>query len=282
MLPPEATEECKRLGAEFLDLMTRACRASRTGVPAFLPLAVTTITFVGSFDRDVPVEQVRRAGAADPGLAASVGLTMDAAVSSRKRKAPAARQSFTNQVTFRPDGAIRGKSGKLFHNGTVHVTGCTSAIDFLEFVHAIGVFLHVAVGTAVRLVKFGIMMVNAGAVVVDASRTPLRFNPRDLCAAAAEAGHVVDFEPERHPGVRIVLRHAGERAATVYVFQTGNVSIIGARTPARMAEAFELVAVVLRACAHVASPCSRCKTLSKKPLVLKHGYPLNSWSMCLT
>lgn len=286
-LSGEVEDACKRLGEEFLRAMTRVCRASRAGVPAFFPLAITTITFVGTFRAGVPVERVREAATSDPRLAASVGLAVDTPEPKRKRRvAPKGpRKSFVNQVSFRLAEAKKsGKSAKLFHNGSIHVTGCASMVDFLEMSHAIALFVHAVTGAELQLATANVQMINAGTVVVDDRRRPLRFAPKDLCHAASALGYNPDFDPERHPGVKVVVKDAaGARVATACVFQTGNVSIIGARSPDRVADAFELVAGMLRACAHVARPgTGACKTTSRKPLSFQQGYPAGTYMSCIS
>jgi hypothetical protein len=126
-------------------------------------------------------------------------------------------------------------------------------------------------------------MINAGTVIVDPTNGfPVKFPPRALSGAAVRFG--VDFDSERHPGVKIPVYEDGVKVATTCVFQTGSMSIIGAKRPRHVALAFENAADVLEACAHVGEPTAIAMrtTTAKKKLDLVHGYPAASYFACAT
>ena len=99
-------------------------------------------------------------------------------------------------------------------------------------------------------------------------------------------GHGVraDFDTERHPSVKIpVLDDSGRKVATVCVFHTGSVSIMGARHPSHMAAAFDTVCTALEECAPwvcSADPRAVRTTTAKQGLALEEGYPFNMFACC--
>jgi TATA-box binding protein (TBP) (component of TFIID and TFIIIB) len=275
---------------EFLESMTRIQRAGQMKSVSFLPLTITTITLTGTYvirgAPTIPVETLRNM----EDVAAEFGLTFDEPRVKRKRKDAYTRDVVPDKRRFRNQLSVRrdGKSAKIFYNGSLHVTGCASVADFVDVADLIVQFVREGTGREgpeieLILSAFDIKMINAGTVIVDpANGFPVKFPPRALSGAAARFG--VDFDSERHPGVKIPVYEDGVKVATTCVFQTGSMSIIGAKRPRHVALAFENAADVLEACAHVGEPTAIAMrtTTAKKKLDLVHGYPAASYFACAT
>ena len=275
----------RAFACEFLDTMTRVERAGRDKSVSFLPLTITTITLTGTYvirgAPTIPVETLRDM----EDVAADFGLTFDEPRVKRKRKDAYTRDVVPDKRRFRNQLSVRreGKSAKIFYNGSLHVTGCSSVADFVDVADLIVEFVRESTGIRLILSAFDIKMINAGTVIVDPTNGfPVKFPPRALSGAAAEFG--VDFDSERHPGVKIPVYEDGDKVATACVFQTGSMSIIGAKRPRHVALAFEHAADVLEACAHVGEPTATAMrtTTAKKKLNLMYGYPAASYLACAT
>lgn len=264
--------------------MTRAELATRSKALGFLPLTVTTITMTAVFGlgdaKVIPIDALKNA----TDIARAMDMTVDEPKTKRRRKDAFVRDIVPEKRRFRNQASLRhgGKSAKIFYNGSLHVTGCASTKDFVDAAVAVAQFVHAATGIVLTPKTVGIQMINAGSTIVD-RRTgfPMCFPPRTLSAEAARAGFYVDFDSERHPGVKFPLHEDGVKVATACVFQTGSVSIIGARSPARLAAAFELLTDVIEACIHVGKPSAVMRTTtSKKILDLTLGYPTAAYDTC--
>lgn len=275
----------RAFAGEFLDSMTRIERAGREKSVSFLPLTITTITLTGTYviggAQTIPVETLR----AMEDVAAGFDLTFDEPKVKRKRKDAYTRDVVPDKRRFRNQLSVRreGKSAKIFYNGSLHVTGCSSVADFLDVAGLITEFVREGTGIELTLATFDIKMINAGTVIVDRTTGfPVKFPPRALSGAAASFG--VDFDSERHPGVKIPVYEDGAKVATTCVFQTGSMSIIGAKRPRHVALAFENTVDVLEACAHVGESTTTAMrtTTAKKKLDLMHGYPAASYLACAT
>ncbi len=284
--------ECRSIGTQFLEAMTRAHRAtSRATNVAFLPLGIMTITFTGKYAmpcKELPIEDIRAAIVEDPRMADTFHLELVRGATTVKRRRKDAfvrdiahdKRRFRNQLTL----SYRGKSAKLFYNGSLHVTGCTSALDMAEIGSRVADLVEVYTDRRIHITldSMNVRMINAGSVVVDpATQRPLVFAPRALSHAIASLAVAVDFDPERHPGVKLPIQHDGQRVATACVFQTGSVSIIGAREPRAMAMAFETVVHALDRCSVIGEASREMRTTTaKKPFELVRGYPAAMFWAC--
>lgn len=265
--------------------MTRVELAARGKSPKFAPLTITTITMTGVFDlggfTTIPIETLKNA----TDLAREMNMTVDEPKTKRRRKDAYVREVVPEKRRFRNQASLRhgGKSAKIFYNGSLHVTGCASPKDFVNVAVAVAAFVRAATGIELTPKSVGIQMINAGTTILD-DRTgfPVRFRPRTLSSEAVAAGFVADFDSERHPGVKLPLYDEhGAKVATTCVFQTGSVSIIGARTPRHLAAAFENLVNVVGACAHIAEPSDAMRTTtSKKRLEFSYGYPSAAHDAC--
>lgn len=278
--------------AAFEDVNAACAELRHVAVP---PLSLSTITFTGTLSRAMPVDDMRAAlelaEALDMSPEALHEFALDcdvakshAAAAKRRRTddddAAPARRRFRYQLPLQR----RGKSVKVFHNGSVHVTGCGSPLEFLEVMDALRGFVDVTVGLDAHLVSFDIQMVNTMFVATDpATRRPLTVAPAALLRRTG-ASLRADFDTERHPAVKLPLTVDGAKRATVCVFQTGSVSIMGARSPGDIAAAFRMATGVLdRHAGAVCRPGAKAlrNTTSKAPLTLVEGYPFNLHSCCL-
>ena len=282
-------------GREFLECFERINRVS-AGLRRIstLPLSLSTITMTGRLNlADLPVDEMRLATELAREMGAAMdeyqGFEVDCDVAKAEARGRSARgKRFRYQLPLKRNK----KSLKVFHNGMLHATGCTSPLEFLELVDGLRGFLAEAGGIDAELESFDIHLINTLFVVTDpASGRPMTIAPGALLRTL-DPGLCADFDTERHPSVKIPLMvdsadgGAGGRvkAATVFVFQTGSISIMGAKRPAHVAAAYEMICGLLdRAADRVCAPdrASRVRsTTAKQALVLVEGYPFNLYSCC--
>lgn len=305
--PKSVAGVAARLGAfgrEFLDAFDRVERVTAS-LTAFrpLPLSLSTITMTGTLDvGSLPVDAMRLAAELAQELGERLDFELDDACAKRRRgggkckggprapdagpdadaEPPPAGKRFRYQLPLKR----RGKSLKLFHNGSVHATGCTSPLEFLEMVQALTRYVRDTGDLDIRLLDFDIQLINTmfGACCAVTGR-PLTVAPAALLRRLAIDCRA-DFDTERHPSVKIPLMVDGRKCATVCVFQTGSVSIMGARRPAHVAMAYEMVCRALdAAAAQVCAPNPRLRvrtTTARAPLVLEQGYPAALYWCCST
>ena len=254
---------------------------------ATLPWSLSTITFTGQLSRgELPVEAMRLAATLAQELDDPLDFEVDCDLAKRKRgRDPPAGQG-TKRFRYQLPLKRHGKSVKVFHNGSVHATGCTSPLEFLEMMDALLGFIRDTGGVEVALVDFDIHLINTLFLVTcRATHRPLTIAPKALLA---HLGGGADFDTERHPSVKIAVKHpdTGAKVATVCVFQTGSVSIMGAKRPAHIALAYEAACTALDQCAaHVCQPDPSLAvrtTTAKNCLVLHEGYPFNLHCCCQT
>lgn len=260
-----------------------------------LPMSLSTITFTGTLSSSsLPVDAMRLAAELaqemDDPLEFSVDCDMTKPAKRQKnastttaaaaRPAPQGGKRFRYQLPLKRNG----KSLKLFHNGSVHATGCTSPLEFLDMMDALCVFMKDAGDVDAWLTDFDIQLINTLFVVTDpATCRPMTIAPASFLRHLGTATRA-DFDTERHPSVKIPLRIDDVKVATVCVFQTGSVSIMGAKRPSHLAAAFDMVCTALDACAaEVCVPDPKCTirtTTAKHALTLVQGYPFNLFSCC--
>lgn len=258
-----------------------------------LPLSLSTITMTGRLSvASLPVEDMRLAAELTEALGdGDDEFEVDCDVVKRAAKRVRAPDARPPGKRFRYQLPLKrlGKSVKLFHNGSVHSTGCTSPLEFLDMAAQLTEFIEGAGGPpGARLLDFDIQLINTLFLVTcPRSGRPLTVSPGALLRHLNRGGAArADFDTERHPSVKIpVLDGAtGAKVATVCVFQTGSVSIMGAKHPDHLATAFETVCVALEECApEVCAPDPRASartTTAKQALVLEDGYPLNLAACC--
>ncbi len=245
------------------------------------PPVVTTMTCTGTLSLpEVPIDDVRLA----MHILEEFDESVEEFVLDDVRDIPRARppKRFRYQLPLRR----RGKSLKLFHNGSVHATGCASPVEFLELVDALKTLLWRTIHVDVHLLGFDVHLINALFVLsCPATGAPLTIAPSALLAAlhATAACPRADFDTERHPSVKVPVFEGEAKVATVCVFQTGSVSIMGAKAPAHVATAFKVVCETIDA--HV--PCAPDRaalrtTTARHPLALRDGYPAGAfWCCCL-
>ena len=200
------------------------------------------------------------------------------------------RKKFHNQLPIRTPA---GKAIKLFPNGKIHVTGCASPIEFLYLVVQLCRFLpdvSSSVPADLRLDSLNVELINVNFLVCAPGGAAVKLRPNRLRAELARRGLIVDFETERHPGVKVPVRDAaGAKIATVMVFQTGSVQVCGAKRPEHLAQALRGVcghidAVVGELGAEVcvpAPPREQRTTTSKHPFAIVDGYPTTLLNPCV-
>jgi hypothetical protein len=285
----------EEFGLEFraaFDAMNEAMAACKHVRP--LPVVVPTITFTGKFDRTfLPVEAMRLAAELAEELEEPMGFTLVRPVGStgaggvdgpsakkakKRRVAKDATKTFRCQVSLDKGG----KSIKLFHNGSVHVAGCGCPLEFLALMEALHEFVHDTAGMETRLQSFNIHMVNA-MFTLTCPRTgrPMTVAPRALMQRLPVRA---DMDSENNPSVKIPHIVDGEKVATAFVFQTGNINILGAKRPSHMASCVTALCAMLdEAAPHVCAPSAVVMrtTTSKQSLHLSDGYPFSLLACCM-
>lgn len=243
---------------------------------ATTPPVVNTITFAGTLDtRCVPIEAMRLGLEIADGMCDPEDLghfTVDTETTRKK----VSDKRFKYQLPLRRNN----KSLKLFKNGSVHATGCTSPLEFLDLIDAMCRLVHDTTHHTVSLTSFDIHLINAMfSVVHPVTRRPITIAPNAFRKDVQNS----DFDTERHPSVKVPVLHNGSKVATVCVFQTGSVSIMGAREPWHVAMAYELICSALDASeACTADKTKKIRTTTARhPLTLEHGYPFFMYACCL-
>lgn len=248
------------------------------------PLSLSTITFTGTLNRALPIEDMRLAAEIGDELGFS-SFRVDCDLLKRTKTTKTSQKRFRYQLPLKR----HGKSVKVFHNGSVHATGCGCPLEFLEMMEALLEFIKDTAGESwgdVALVSFDIQLINTlFTVTCPATGRPMTIPPGKLMRCVRERNVRADFDTERHPSVKIPIFDEDRKVATVCVFQTGSVSIMGAKTPHHVAQAFATVCESLDACApDVCAPDRTTMmrtTTARKPLVLEHGYPFTLYACCL-
>lgn len=168
------------------------------------------------------------------------------AAKTHKRKRTAV---FFNQITLRHGT----KSVKVFFNGSMHVTGCTSPMQFADIASAVCGFMADVAGVEtvdgtsdVRVTGFDIQMINLNFGA--GSQLHLQ-SLRDRCAAK---GYAASYDSDMYPGLNVKVPvgdklgdKLGDRHATILLFKSGKVIVTGAKSASELEEAHALITSVL-------------------------------------
>lgn len=250
------------------------------------PPTVSTITCTGRLNRThVPVEAMQLAVevAEVLGVDSLAGFRLDTCDAKKGRHAT---KRFCAQLPLRRNG----KSLKVFQNGSLHATGCSCPLEFLEMADALRDFFAQTLSwdpDSVRLVSFDVQLINSlFSITRPGDGRPLTVAPAALRNKLWADHHLTaDFDTERHPSVKIPIMEGDTKVATVCVFQTGSVTIMGAKRPRFVAAAFRQVCTVLDAAADaVCRPdpgCAMRTTTARQPMALSDGYPFNLHACCM-
>ncbi|AGE54688.1 transcription factor TFIID (or TATA-binding protein TBP) [Paramecium bursaria Chlorella virus KS1B] len=275
---------------EFLKCMTSAATTCKTSTHVkFIPPTVTTITITGKFvydetvTKELPIEYIRERldEENDLGLYIGVQKVKKHRADVYSKKVQHDKRKFRHQVPIKHGG----KSAKLFYNGSVHITGITNLVDFVHMTSLIASFIHEITNKELLMVleDFKINMINTSSLVTDLNNFPMAFPPKTITELIRETGQHVDFDPERYPGVKIIISdEQGKKVATGCVFQTGSITIIGAREPKYIAKAFDVIGKNLDKLWTLGMSASKPRTTTSRiPLEIAHGYLTNSWRLCI-
>jgi len=199
------------------------------------PATVSTITITSSLNahrvcRDsmaIAMSLVEGDGPLAPG---------DSKVRKRKRTA-----EFFNQVTLRHGS----KSIKVFKNGSMHFTGCTSLQQFSDIATSVCTMMRDVAGieaadgsTDLHIRDFDIQMINLN---FGFGKTLYLRGLRDRCTGL---GYTASYDADTYPGLNVKLP-VGERRVTVLIFKSGKVIITGAKTPHELEQAHAMITEVL-------------------------------------
>ena len=307
VLPEDAGAIVARLSEEFLDAfdaMVHTARTLRRVRP--LPCNLSTCTFTGQLafpgtDADTAARVFGRITSEyklelellrdlDEDAVFALDRDDDADADADDDARPR-RKTFAHQITLHAGS----RSIKLFKNGTLHGTGCPSPVEFLDLATRFIEFVQRVCGDRIppglALASIETRMVNAMFVVTDAqSGRILKIRPDALTAVAHRAEH----ETERHPGVKVQLFMDGPtrvdpphgKRVTVRFFQTGTVTVTGAREPSHLAVAHDYACRVLDdnydAVCRVDQKTAFRTTTAPRVLNLIAGYPANQYNACFT
>ena len=305
VLPEDAGTIVARLSEEFLDAfdaMVQTARTLRRVRP--LPCNLSTCTFTGQlafpgtdaetaamvFGRITSAYKMELELLRDLDDDSTFALDRDADDDDDDDSRPR-RKTFAHQITLHAGS----RSIKLFKNGTLHGTGCPSPVEFLDLASRFIEFVQRVCGDRIPpdlgLVSIETRMINAMFVVTDAdSGRILKIRPDALTAVADRAEH----ETERHPGVKVQLFMDGPtrvdppkgKRVTVRFFQTGTVTVTGAREPSHLAVAHDYACRVLDdnydAVCRVDHKTAFRTTTAPRVLNLIGGYPANQYNACFT
>ncbi len=294
MWSPEVERAVARAGTDFLRAFD-AVGCVVTQNIRVLPLTLTTITFTGKLSVQAMDIDAVKLGMLIYDELRGDGPPTGFLLAEDRPRARRARKDFHNQL---PLVTPAGKAVKLFSNGKIHVTGCSSPIEFLDIVAKLCAFLPTVTrqggagddaGDAITLEKFDIEMINASFLLCSRAGRHVGLRPNRL-SAELKLDTVADFETERHPGVKLAVRgDDGAKVATVMIFQTGSVQICGAKRPEHVARAYaetcrRIDDIVGRLGADVCVECDAKQlrtTTSKHPFQLVDGYPTSLYNACM-
>ena len=305
--PEDAGAIVARLSEEFLDAFDAMARVLLRRVRP-LPCNLSTCTFTGQlafpgvdaetaaavFDRITGAYKMELELLRDLDDDSTFALDRDDDADADDADADDARprrKTFAHQITLHAGS----RSIKLFKNGTLHGTGCPSPVEFLDLASRFIEFVQRVCGDRIPpnlgLVSIQTRMINAMFVVTDADTGKiLKIRPDALTAVADRAEH----ETERHPGVKVQLFMDGPtrvdppkgKRVTVRFFQTGTVTVTGAREPSHLAVAHDYACRVLDdnydAVCRVDHKTAFRTTTAPRVLNLVGGYPANQYNACFT
>lgn len=171
-------------------------------------------------------------------------LSISNGTKKRKRGEEAPPRSFYNQVTLTWNGS---KSIKVFDNGRIHVTGCTSILEFMDIVSGVCDLVESTLGDTmrqrlggVRVENFDIHLINLNfAVAIELGLEQLR-------EMFVSRGHVASLDADVYPGLNVKLRIPGvTRMPSVLLFKSGKVIMTGTKTVDELEAAFVVLTDML-------------------------------------
>jgi TATA-box binding protein (TBP) (component of TFIID and TFIIIB) len=258
-----------RLTGEFMSMFERIASVETTHIKS-TPVQISTMTIAGRYDRgELPIELIREKLA--EGSGGELYLAVPKVVKHRKTTVvqDTKMRKFDHQVSFK----LGGSSLKVFLNGSVHGTGFASITEFVEMTEMVAQYIMDISGIELQLVDFNINMVNASTSTVDADYRPIQFQMKQLADAFTRDGYHADFDPERHPAVKVMLFNNEKKVSTCFVFPTGSITIFGSKEPEHIATIFEILFKTMDKAYAISSVCSPRKTTLRKPLDISYGYP---------
>ena len=139
------------------------------------------------------------------------------------------RPDFNNQTTVR----YGSKCIKMFRNGSVHVTGCKTLVDFVQAVSAVCDAMTQAgiEPGGVHVTSFNTQMIN---VTFNANATLGLRELRDLCLVR---GWGAMYDADVYPGLNVKIPMGQDKTVTALIFRSGSVILTGAKTAAHTLEA---------------------------------------------
>jgi TATA-box binding protein (TBP) (component of TFIID and TFIIIB) len=258
-----------RLTKEFMSMFERIASVQTSHIKS-TPIQISTITIAGHYDRgDLPIELIREK--LSEGSGGELYLAVPKVVKHRKTTVvqETKMRKFDHQVSFK----LGGQSLKVFLNGSVHGTGFASVAEFVEMTEMVARYILDISGIELRLVDFNINMINTSTSTVDADYRPVQFQMKQLADVFTRDGYHADFDPERHPAVKVMLFENDKKVSTSFIFPTGSITIFGSREPTHIATIFSMIFKTMDKAHAISSVCPPRKTTLRKPLDISYGYP---------
>lgn len=159
----------------------------------------------------------------------------------KKKNKRKLESEFFNQVTLHHGT----KSIKVFNNGSMHVTGCTSPLQFLDVASAVCAMMTDVAGITtsvedqtIQVTEFQVQMIN---VNFGAGR---QLYLKGLQTKCTEMGYTASYDPDVYPGLNVKLP-IGERRVTILMFKSGKVIITGVKTACELDTAHVMITSIL-------------------------------------
>ena len=180
-----------------------------------------------------------------PARAASTGTkktkTSKTASAPKRVKGKAADFCRGSQITLNS----KRLSIKLFANGSVHVTGCRSVVQFVEAVDTLITEISTLLGEPpLCLVDGSIGLLNT-AFGLFANGAERKLPLAVLRAQFAADGFVASFDVDQYPGILLDIPSSGPKCIKVMIFGTGKINITAGVTPGQTAIAYNTVCTTI-------------------------------------
>lgn len=174
---------------------------------------------------------------------------------------------FFNQITVEFVDDSSKKSIKIFPNGSVHVTGCSSTIDCHRVMAQIRCFIQKFSDKPVTTSNFEIRMINANFCMNSV------LNLSKVTSVFESNGCMVSFKPEIYSAVRIkFVPGVDMKRITASVFSSGCILITGARTLREITASYKFLIKTL-----IDGGCIVRPNQTQKPFDSFMDVPFESW-----
>ena len=192
---------------------------------------VTTITITSSFNKAIPVPEIRRWFQENGALAIKPKHTK------YRFTWNLADTTFYNQVSVYCDDHRSRKSVKLFPNGSIQVAGCCDMIDCERVLKQINCVINHITKMKLNAHDYCVHMINSNFSLNK------YVNLHNIFSAFEQDGHDVTFNPDRYSAVKIKMKPfpGQDRTVTVSVFNSGKIIVTGAKALLEVSTAYGMI-----------------------------------------